>query len=69
MAKHNIYVDLPKWELGKNDANFHVFKDEAKLGQITISKGGVEYYPANAKKPIIISWSDFDKMVKDWNEG
>lgn len=65
MAKHNVYFDLPERELGKVDANFYIYKDDAKLGQITISKGGLDYYPNKAKHPITISWTDFDKMVKD----
>ncbi|MGN7786734.1 hypothetical protein ACTJIJ_19530 [Niabella sp. 22666] len=69
MAKHNVYFDLPERELGKVDANFYIYKDDAKLGQITISKGGLDYYPNKAKQPITISWSNFDQMVKDWKEG
>ncbi len=69
MAKHNVYLNLPTREITKVDAHFFIYKDEAKLGQITISKGGIDYYPANSKKPIVIGWSQFDKMIKSWNEG
>jgi len=49
------------------DAHFYIYKDDAKLGQITISKGGLDYYPSNSKKPISIGWTQFDKMIKEWN--
>lgn len=65
MAKHNVYFDLPEREIGKVDANFYIYQNKEKLGQITISKGGMDYYPSNSKKPIKISWSQFDKMVKE----
>jgi hypothetical protein len=64
MARHNVYFDLPERELGKVDANFYIYKDGEKLGQITISKGGLDYYPSNSKKPIPISWSKFDRMMR-----
>jgi len=67
MAKHNVYLDLPTREVNKVDAHFHIYKDNLKLGQMTISKGGLDYFPSNSKKPIRISWTQFDKMIKDWN--
>lgn len=67
MAKHNVSFELPKREMGKVDADFFIQKDGATLGQIRISKGGLDYYPANRKKPIKIGWTQFDKMVKEWN--
>ena len=69
MAKHNVYLDLPSREINKVDAHFSVYRDGAKHGQITISKGGIDYYSSNSKKPIRIGWLQFDKMVKDWNNG
>ena len=67
MAKHNVFLELPQREMGKVDANFFIYKDSSKLGQITISKGGMDYYPSNSKKPIKINWSQFDSMIKDWD--
>jgi hypothetical protein len=68
MAKHNVYVNLPWRELGKVDAQFNIYQDEKKLGTITISKGSVEWYPKNSKKPYKIGWSHFDKMIKEYCE-
>ena len=66
MAKHNVFVDLPKRELGKVDAHFYIHQNDLKLGQITISKGGMDYYPSNSKRPIKINWTQFDRMVKEF---
>ncbi len=68
MAKHNVYLDLPRREINKADAHFEIFKNYEKLSQLTISKGGLDYYPTNSKKPIKITWTQFDKMIKDWEE-
>ena len=54
--------------MGKVDANFFIMKDGAKLGQIRISKGGMDYYPANKKNPIKIKWTQLDQMFREWNE-
>lgn len=66
MPKHNVYVNLPDAELGKSDALFSIYKDAKKLGTITISKGNIEWYPTNAKKPYKMSWTNFDKMIKQY---
>ena len=67
MAKHNVYLELPSREITKVDANFEIYKDGLKLGRITISKGGLDYYPSNSKKAIKIGWTQFDKIIKEWN--
>ncbi len=63
MARHNVYFELPERELGKVDAKFSIYENEDKLGEITISKGAIEYYPASKQKPIKLSWSRFDKLM------
>jgi len=67
MAKHNVYVNLPWRELGKEDVLFNVFSDGKKAGTITISKGAIEWYPANAKKPYRMGWAKFDKVIKEFH--
>lgn len=62
MPRHNVYFELPKRELGKVDAKFSIYADDEKLGEITISKGAIEYYPANAQIPIKLSWRKFDRI-------
>lgn len=66
MPKHNVYLNLPTREIGKVDAHFFIYQDDEKLGQITISKGNLQYYPRNSKKPINITWSRFDQMMRDY---
>lgn len=66
MPEHKIYFDLPERELGKVDANFYIYQDGKKLGQITLSKGGMDYYPNKRKRPIKINWSQLDAMIKEF---
>lgn len=69
MATHKVFVNLPSREIGKVDVLFDIIQNDQKLGQINISKGGLDYYPSNSKKPIKIKWKQFDKMIREWNEG
>jgi hypothetical protein len=64
MARHNVFFELPQRELGKVDAKFSIYQNEDRLGEITISKGAIEYYPANKQKPIKLSWGQFDRLMK-----
>lgn len=63
MAHHNVYFELPTRELGKADARFFIYKNNDKLGEITISKGAIEYFPTHKKTPIKLSWGKFDKLM------
>jgi hypothetical protein len=64
MATHNVFFNLPRRELGNSDVVIEVFNDEEKFGTVTISKGALEWYPANAKNPYKLSWIRFDRAIK-----
>jgi len=64
MPKHDVYATLPNALMGKKDAFFDIYQDKKKLGTITISKGSIEWYPANAQKPIRLTWSQFDRLIQ-----
>ena len=59
---HNVEFMVPQRELGKVDIEFIISKDGGQLGKINISKGGIDYYPKNAKKPIRMTWTQLDSM-------
>lgn len=64
MPVHDVYATLPNALLGKMDAFFDIYRDKKKLGTITISKGAIEWYPANAKLPRTLSWTKFDELMQ-----
>lgn len=64
MAIHNVYFNLPARELGNTDIIIEVFSDDEKFGTITISKGALQWWPANAKKPYNMEWERFDRVIK-----
>ncbi len=69
MAKHKIFLSLPEHEVGNVNVDFSIFQDGEKLGRITVSKGGMDYYPSKKKIPIKITWSKFDALLKNFNDG
>jgi hypothetical protein len=64
MATHNVYFNLPARELGNSDIIIEVYRDEEKFGTVTISKGALQWYPANAKTPYHMEWDRFDRAIK-----
>jgi hypothetical protein len=62
---HTIKVSLQDVELGNIDAKVEVKSDKGKIGELFISKGGIEYKPVNAKEPGIIkmTWLQFHKKL------
>ena len=69
MPKHNVYLELPKQELSNVDAIFHINLNGEKLGTIKLSKGSLDYYPKHRKKnPISINWTQFDELMKDFDQ-
>lgn len=64
MATHNVFFNLPRRELGNSDVIIEVFTEEEKFGTVTISKGAIEWYPANAKNPYKLNWTRFDRAIK-----
>ena len=64
---HRITFSLPSLQLYKTDATIIISKNNGKLGEIKLSKGGIDYYPNKRKTAITLSWSAFDKMMKKFN--
>lgn len=69
MPKHEVFLNLPTFEMFKVDAQFLIHQDGELLGQVTISKGGIDYKPYKKKKAIKINWTQFDRIVKEFGYG
>jgi hypothetical protein len=47
------------------DARFIVFSDEEKLGELRVSKGTVDWWPARHRSAIVMSWERFARVMED----
>lgn len=41
-----------------------IFADEGKLGELHISRGGVDWWPRDAKQKIELTWEQFRDRVE-----
>jgi hypothetical protein len=49
MPEHRVVVLSPPRELGPVDSVYEVFADGEKFGELRISRGGVDWWPARAR--------------------
>jgi hypothetical protein len=49
LATHNVTVDLPTRFVLHSDVTFVVWSDEAKLGELQVSKGSIDWVPGNGR--------------------
>lgn len=60
MAAHDIRLTLPKTLVNNTDIEFEVHADKAKLGELHVSKGSIQWVPAGARaRSHHVSWEKF----------
>ena len=62
---HKVIMKAPGLELSKTDVMFEIKKGDNMFGTITISKGAIEWRPANHQKKRRMTWSQFDKAFRE----
>jgi hypothetical protein len=50
-------------DVGNVDVEFEVRSGQTLLGRVQVSKGGIDWTPANAQKPRKASWSEFAEWM------
>jgi hypothetical protein len=70
MPSHELHLHLPKSTIAKSDAEIVVWSGDARLGRLLISKGGIDWWPANNKKVhYTMGWEKFaDAMRREGKE-
>jgi hypothetical protein len=65
LAKHTISVELPQAEVINKDAIITVRGDGEIIGTLTISRGNIEWYSKQWKKPTRLTWAQFDRLMHE----
>jgi hypothetical protein len=66
MAEHSVYVkESPEFEIVNKDLVIAVQANEEMFGRLTVSRGGVGWYPKGGEKERHFTWEQFDKLVRD----
>jgi hypothetical protein len=60
---HKVYMFEPKHEIENNDVTFVVVRGGRKLGELRVSKGSLDWYTGNGRRPYSISWKLFDQIM------
>lgn len=65
MATHDASFEIPQKFVLAKDVVFEVKSDGAKLGSLLISKGNIEWVPANnSVKKRRLSWEKFAQLME-----
>ena len=64
MAAHEISFEIPQKFVLAKDVEFEVKSDGSKLGKLLISKGNIEWIPANnSVNKCRLSWEKFAEVM------
>jgi hypothetical protein len=64
MATHDVTVDLPTRFVLHSDVTFVVWSDDAKLGELQVSKGSIDWLPGNGRTRYRMRWEEFSDFMK-----
>ncbi len=64
MATHDVTVDLPTRFVLHSDVTFDVWSNDAKLGELQVSKGSIDWVPGNGRTRYRIRWEKFNEIMK-----
>jgi len=64
MPTHDVTVEIPKKSIQAKDIQFGIKSDGSMLGTLLVSKGNIEWIPANNKvRKRRLSWEGFAEMM------
>lgn len=65
MAKHDISFEIPQKFVLSKDVVFEIKSDGSKLGSLLISKGNIEWVPANnSVRKRRLTWEKFADLME-----
>jgi len=66
MANHRVSIELPQKVVLSKDVRFTIRSNDRKLGELLVSRGNLEWLPANASvRKRRLSWEKFARMMEE----
>lgn len=65
MPKHRIEIAQPAKRVLNSDVVFTVYSDDKRLGELSISRGSVDWRPTNKQQPYSVSWERFARLMEN----
>jgi hypothetical protein len=67
MAEHKVQIrQFPEAQILNKDLVVEVYSDDEKLGDLTVSRGGLGWIPAGPSLERHFGWEQFDRYVREW---
>ena len=64
MPRHRIEIKQPPKVVMHSDVSFVVFSDDQRLGELSISKGTIDWKPAHRRESISLTWEKFAQLME-----
>lgn len=64
MAQHDVRFTVPQRPVGNADIEFVVYRNGKKYGDLRVSKGAMEWIPADKTWGTKFSWKQFNEAAK-----
>ena len=64
MPTHDVEIELPAKVVLHKDVRFTIKSDGVQLGELRISKGGLDWRPANKQAYISLTWEQFARLLE-----
>jgi hypothetical protein len=65
MAQHEIEVEIPKTMVVNTDVMIIVKSNGRQLGQLTFSRGTIDWRRGLSRSPISMRWEKFDQLMHE----
>ena len=65
MPAHRVEVEIPPKLVLNKDVRIVVSSGETRLGELSISKGSVDWRPAKHPSSYRLSWERFDAVMRE----
>jgi hypothetical protein len=64
LPEHRIEVSQPAKRVLNSDVEFTIYSDDRRLGVLSISRGSIDWRPANKRTPIRRRWEWFAEVME-----
>jgi hypothetical protein len=61
---HEVEMKIPSNVVLNADVVFEIQAGGQKLGELRVSRGTVDWYPANARNGSSLTWEQFDRLMR-----
>ena len=62
---YKLFFSVPSRPVGRTDIEFDVKRDEAMLGTLKVSQGGIVWRPRDYRYGYFLNWDKLDQVVEE----